>query len=504
VVALLLTGCGSTALRGGVAAPDAQGVDIVDGTTGGVDIPGGSTGGTTGGATGSATGGSTGVAFGTTGSSGTTGATGGGASGATGGSTTGGTTSKKPLRVGIPGADVTAIFAAFGKADQAPDDPYATIRALIKYINEHGGVGGRPIVPVIHNVDATGDTSTEQQKACQDFTQDNKVDIVLDGLGMPLLAACLAKAGIADIGTTLYLPDAEDLAKAPNWMIPTAMRIDRVIRGLLQVVDAQGTLKKGDTLGVMVEDCPYGHRTYDNIVVPFAKQRGITLIQSSVKCLTNLAQDIAPITNDVQRAVLAFNGRATHVTTIHNAEAFIISNFTQNAKQQQYFPKYLVTHNAYPWQNAHDEATIKIDPSALPNMSGVGAYPLLAVGSAYKPAGAQKSLMDLCTKIDPTQGTARDAKDYNKPFVQNIFFAGCEGIFDLKAIVEAAGGNLDYRALRQGFAKLKGQGHLSLVLENARLAGDANSTDGAGFMRAFKWDTSRKTFVYAGSSLAVS
>jgi ABC-type branched-subunit amino acid transport system substrate-binding protein len=413
--------------------------------------------------------------------------------------------SKKPIRVGFPGADVTAIFAAFGKADDAPSDVWAGTKALIKYINDHGGIGGRPISPVFHNVDATGDAATEAQKACQDFTQDNKVDVVVDGLGSAPLATCLEHAGIADFGTTNWLPDAADLAKAPNWMIPTAMRIDRQIKGLLEASVASGRLKKGDKLGVMVEDCPYGHRTYDNIVVPFAKQLGVTVSQSSVKCLTNLVQDLAPVTNDVQRATLAFSSTGVnHVIALHVAEAFLVSNFTQNAKQQNYFPKYLVTSNAYPWQNSQSQATIKIDPSALPNMSGAGYLPLLDIGGNYKASGAQKAAQDICTKIDPTQAGAKDLDAYEKPFRQNLFFSGCGGLFIVKATIEAAGLNLDYRALRPAYAALKRQGFVSTVLNSGRIGGPGDVTDGVGFMQPFAYDTTRKTFLFTGAAVPVS
>ena len=295
------------------------------------------------------------------------------------------------------------------------------------------------------------------------------------------------------------------MGKYQNWMIPTVVYADRLFKGLLEASLDTGRLKQGDALGVMVEDCPYGHRIYDNLIVPFAKQHGLKVSQSSVKCLTNLVQDIAPITNDVQRATLAFASTGvTHVIAVHNAEAFLVSNFTQNAKQQKYFPKYLVTSNTYPWQNSQSEATIKIDPSALPNMSGAGYLPYLDIGANYKSSGAQKAAQDVCTKADPSQAGARDVEGYQKPFRLNLFYSGCGGLFIMKATIEAAGMNLDYRALRTAYAALKRQGFVSTMLNGGRVGGPANVTDGVGFMQAFAYDTTRKTFLFTGAPRAVA
>lgn len=514
LVAVTLAGCGSTSLRQN--SPQAGGLDTqvgvggLDGTS--VDRSGQSLGGDSNYPGGSSIGGSTGSGgtLGSTGgATGTTGGTSFGGSGAGGGGGTGASgtnaSSAKPIRMGFPSADVSAIFAAFGKSEDAPSDINAGTKAMVKYINDHGGVFGRKIVPYFHNVDATGDASTEAQKACQDFTQDNKVDIVVDGLGSAPLAQCLAKSNIADMGTTNWLPDAADLAAGPNWMIPTAMRVDRQMQGLLRAMASAGKLVKGDKVGVMVEDCPYGHRTYDNVIVPLLKQFGATATQSSVKCLTNLAQDVATITNDVQRAVLAFNSAGvTDVIALHNAEAFLVSNFTQNAKQQNYFPKYFVTSNAYPWQNSHSEATIKIDPSALPKMSGAGWLGLLDVGANFKPTAAQKAAQAVCTKIEPTQAGATSQDAYAKPFRQNIFFSGCHGLFTAVAVMNAAGGSLNYQALRSAYASLKQQHYVSAVLSEGSIGGSADTQDGPGTVRPFAWDAKRQTFDYTGAPVSVS
>jgi hypothetical protein len=428
----------------------------------------------------------------------------GGTTGPVAGSVVSATRDQKPLRVGIFGADVTAIFAAFGKADDAPSDAYSTFRAMAKYINDHGGVGGRKIVLLTQTADSAGDASTEGQKACAAFTQDNKVDIVYDFNGSAVLAACLKKAGIASIGGGNYATDGTDTNAYPNWLLPSAMRIDRLMRSLLEVSAARGTLKRGDKLGVMVDSCPYGKRVYDDVFVPFARKLGVGVVQAPITCVDNLVADLGPVTNDVQRATLQFaSSGVTHVVGLHGAEAFIIANFTTNASQQRYFPKYLVTSNAYAWQNSQSDAVIKISQDAVPNISGVGFLPFLDVGPNAQFGASQRQAQAACTKADPAQFGAAAKDDHGKWFGLNTFYSSCNAFFLIKNALEADGMRLDPASVRAGFNLLKRRAAVSAALTNGCLGGPMSSTDGAGYIQAFVYDP-QKTFVYSGSPVAVT
>ena len=505
LVAVALSGCGSTALRGGVpvaggspAGAVGDGVQQSDGTTGGTGAtttgsvlsPSGSTGNG-----GALKGGTSGVASPLGSSSSTGGSTGSGSGAA-------GPVSTAPIKVGVTTANIAAIAAAFGKkpSSTSSDNPF------IAYFNKHGGIAGRKIVPVYYQANSSDDASTAGQQACAAFTQDAKVDVVLDGvIGGDVLPACLQRQGVALFTAANTTQDSVALRQHPNMFQPSAMQIDRQIQALLQVSAARKALKGGDKLGVMVEDCPATTRTYDHVVVPFAKRLGVGLVKSSVKCLTNLVSDLVPISQDISRAALTFNQLgANHVMAVDSAEAFLIANFTTTASSQKYFPKYLVTSNAYPWGNSQSDATIKINPDALPNISGVGYLPLLDVGPGARPSAAQKARQADCTKADPTQLGAASETDSGKSFKQNVFFAGCDAAFVMKATIEAAGGHLGYADLARAFAALKKQGSTSASLSGGRVGGPASTLDGAGLVQPFAYDTARKTFTFVGAPVAVS
>ena len=502
-LALALTGCGSTALRGSRAGGGALTVSGTgddgqqgQGGTGSSGLP----------ALGTSSTGAV-ASTGSAGSSGATGGTGGAGSGSatgfSGSSTTGMKAgSSRVIRVGVTTANIAAIAAAFGKKpdDTSNDNPF------IDYLNKHGGIAGRKIVPVYYQADSSQDASTSAQAACATFTQDNKVDVVVDGvIGGDVLPTCLQQKGIAEFTSANTSLDTVSLSSHPNMFNPSSMAIDRQMRALLQISAARKNLKAGAKLGVMVENCPAYVRTYNNVVVPMAKQLGVTVTQSSVKCVTNLVEDLGPLTNDVQRAALTFasNG-VTHVMAISVAEAFVIGNFTTNASQQKYYPKYLVTTNAYPWGNSQSDATVKISPDALPNMTGMGYIPLLDVGTNARPNAAQKARQAMCTKADPTQIGAQSDTTTGKSFKQSVFFTNCETVYIMKAAVEASGLDFDYRALSKAYYALKQRGQVSADLNNGVIGGPASALDGVGYVQPFAYDTGRKTFDYVAPSVAVS
>jgi hypothetical protein len=417
----------------------------------------------------------------------------------------GGAGSKKRIRLGIAEADLTAIFAAFGKAGDAqkvPDSP----KMIVDYINKHGGIGGRQVAVVEFKADSSSDASTGGQQACAAFTQDNKVDVVLDTLGNDVLAACLLQKGIADFTTANWALDSVGLKQRPNVIQPSAMQVDRQIRGLLQISLDRKNLSPGDKLGVMVENCPADVRTYNDVVVPFAKQHGINVIQSSVKCVTNLVSDLGPVTNDVQRAVLSFNtSGVNHVRAVSAAEAFLLANFTTNASQQKYYPKYLLTSNAYPWNDSQNDSVIKYSDDALPNMTGAGYIPLFDVGSGARPAtAAQRQRQADCTKADPTQYGATTQSSTGKPFTQAIFFSTCDALFTMKAALEAANLSFGYKDVAHAFIGLKQKGQVSAVLSGGLLTGPPTSLDGAGRMQPFAYVASANAWRYVDSPVPVT
>jgi ABC-type branched-subunit amino acid transport system substrate-binding protein len=500
-VALLVTGCGSTALRGGNTETAASGADQ------GLNNSGQNGSATTGdGGSSTGVGGGTGTAgvLPGSGSGGTSGSltTGGAATGSAGSSTGGATGSTgttlaptRPIRLGLVVPDNTAIAASFGKkAHDAATSP----KRIIAYINAHGGISGHKISTVIYLANTASDADTESQKACATFTQDNKVDVVISfGVGGTVLPACLLRRGIPLLDANWFAVDSPQERQFPNWIVPNAMALDRSISAIMRNSAAGGVLKRGAKVGVLVENCPWGPRVYSGTVAPLAKQLGVSVTQATLRCITNLVSDLGPVTNDIQRATLQFaSAGVTNVMFITQAEAFVATQFTKNASQQKYYPKYSISSIAYPYQDSDPQGVVTYSDDAKPNIFGVGTIPLLDVGPLATMTAAQSNGAKTCTQADPDQDIAAAEKGkVTYYFDLANFYARCDLFFDLKDTLEANGVKLGLSDFLAGYQKMQST-HAPVLLQNGRFA--QGQLYSAGYTRPFGYDTARKQWHYLG------
>jgi ABC-type branched-subunit amino acid transport system substrate-binding protein len=503
-----LAGCGSLAKPTGSAAlgtATADGGDLAVGSTGtsGEVSPGTSGSGTT-------TGGAI-VPGGTTGTTGTAGS--GGSTGSTGGSTTGGATGAavpggKPIKVGVTYPDVAALGAVFG-VDTSEADPKEWINRIITYINKTGGVSGRQLSPVWYKTDLNEDASNSGQRACTTFTQDNRVDVVVNtAVSGETLPACLGRVGVALINQLGgFSTDTADMNRLRNRFEPNAIRSDRLFGAIMKLSAQAGRLPRGAKLGVIVEDCAWGNRIYQNTLEPLAKQLGVTLVKGTHRCVQNLVADLGPVTNDIQRETLRFaTASVTHVMFVSYGEAFVVSRFTNQANDQKYYPKYFISTNAYPFNDTRSNATIKHHDSALPNMTGYGYNALMDVGPlASADTPGQKSAQDRCRTADPKEGIFAKEKGKNEGYWFSLsgIRGYCDAFFVLEAVLETNGVRFPLGDFTRGYQSAL-DGKLSSTLNSGgffRVPSDG--IDGIGLLRPMAWDGQHKQFVYTGTAVAV-
>lgn len=414
-----------------------------------------------------------------------------------------GTAKRTPLRIGIAGTDTAALAAAFG---ETASDSFAGPRKLIEHINKTGGAGGRKLEPVFFAGSSSADASTVGQQACTAFTEDADVEVVLSSgiLGADVLASCLKRQGIALVDPTASVADAATINQHPNWFLPSAVRIDRYAAGLINASAQRGTLKRGDVLGVLVEDCGWASRVMSRTVEPVAKARGVTLVRGTFTCVENLVTDLAPVTTDVQREVLRFASQGvTDVIVLSVAEAFAVSRFTQGASQQRYFPTYIVTSNAYPHGNSQPGAIISISPDALANMTGLGYTAFMDVGPAARPKiPAQAAAQARCAAADPTLGGAM-AEEGDRSFKEHSYFTLCDAFQVLSAMLTATGGSAALPDLARVYRPVLNGGLASAALVAGSFAVDDKALDGAGTGRMFAYDAAGKGFRYVDAPVRI-
>jgi len=276
-----LAGCGSTVqVSGSASVPDqvASGGPGTTGTSPDLVAPGPSTG--TGGTTGGV--GSSGAVVGTST---------GGASGGTGAATGG----AGPIMTGgkIPGAHkgVTdtavklgflylasggTVVGAFGVKGYSQGDELGEMRALVADQNERGGLAGRRIELVPR--DLGGIDASNWQAACDFFTQDEPVFMVLSALGhSDLFNACVAGRGVGYSSNWLPPPNRlmRDLGSIYG---PDDMSAERFVVLLARSMVSSGLVPRGAKVGVYRSDTPDYARLTRDVLKPLLAQAGVQVV----------------------------------------------------------------------------------------------------------------------------------------------------------------------------------------------------------------------------------
>ena len=370
---------------------------------------------------------------GSTGSSGSQGVSGTGQQG-TGGAGT------KPIKVGLFAADYTKLVKSVGGSTSG-SDPHAVNRAIVKALNARGGLAGRKIEPVYETLDGTAtDYSSQEQAACETFTKDNPVEVVMSGgVGSEIFYSCLLKAGLGLVtGNPTEGTDTVTLRNYPNVFNPPGMATDRQAVALIEQSIRTKWLTKSSKVGVLLSGCPWGPRTYDKIVVPRLRALGATVDQFSIGCPAKGSGELGTTSSAAQNAVLRFRGENVDrvmILTGHGDAASYVS-FTSNAESQGWRPGYIVGSNAV--AQAWVTQGVVSKEQAL-NTRGAGWVPVVDIANA--PLTAQGRA---CNELAQAGGAP-------PPNPKGQFGLVCDAWNSLKAALSRTGGVATLPALRAAF-----------------------------------------------------
>jgi hypothetical protein len=342
---------------GGVA-PDGTvvpGVPGPEGSGSGASVTSGGSGVTTGGVSGSAPGGASGTDQRPAAAPGSAGAP--AAAGAVGPGVTAKTVA---MGVGYCG-DCASANAALGAGGEDPGDTRRYYQAAIDDVNARGGVLGRKLVPVFHEVSASDDIDASAQAACETFTKDNKVLIMY--FRGELSYECAKKAGILVGGAGGTGPTYE---KYPNLFAPSGIRLERLFEVTVRSMVKAGWHKpdaKWPTGKI-------GLITFDNNDYRYAMKNGYLkgMAAAGLKAedvryiaVPQSANGLADASAAISNAVLAFRQQGIDHVFIGDGPAGIFAGagltllFLQNAKSQNYYPRYGFNSNNAPDFDSHPQ-----------------------------------------------------------------------------------------------------------------------------------------------------
>lgn len=392
--ALLVAGCGTTAnLRslgpdsGGFESP---GPSTAGGGAAGTNIDGSSGTGAVSSASGAASsaGGPSGAVVGSAGPQSPTSAATGGLPGVVDAPGS----SNSPARGNLPPIEIGTYYLNGGGAALAAEgfdnlvipDNKPVFAAFVNYVNAHGGLGGRKIEPVYYEYEEGANPQTQDQAACQTFTQDNHVYLVFGGIssGAGDLMPCLAQHGIPLIGSGIG-GDASYFATYHRFDYePDQMNYTTALTLLVQDLQQRGFLNGVHSVGLI----QYPGSTYDAAVndglIPALSAVGLKLNE---RYTTSSSTDNSSIATSAENAVLKFKteniGLVLFMTPGGAAETY----FMTEADTEGYKPKYGI------W--SADSPYVLADTAPKDQLAG-------SIGIGYEPG------LDVASDADPTAETA--------------------------------------------------------------------------------------------------
>ena len=505
VVALTAAGCGSTVqgTSSTVASGNqtGQGLSVPGSTTG----PGGSvTGGTT---TGSGTlGGSTvGPGSGST-SGGTVPGTGptAGSGGGVGAPGVGGSSSSSSAGANGPGVtattislgylydpDVAAADSAIGASNLNPGDTKAETDAVIKYLNQHGGVAGRQLSAVWHKATVNQSANTTYQQACSDWTQDHKVFVMEPG--DPIVDQCAMQAHILNAYTGgITVGSTPQNNKYPVDVDITGMTNDRAMKVTVEGLAKQGYFANGAKVGIATWDDPTFSWSISHAALPALAKVGIHNPPVAYISPPQSYGELGATSASVSSAVLNFQSKGIdHVLLFDgavgiNSAGTLVLEWMNQAQSQHYTPRYGLNSTSGFSTLAPD-----VPKQQMVGSIGVGWVPVTDVPPADYPPSKLPPSGRLCLQImqqagQPSSGTNQEA----------LALAICDKLFFLKQAFDRIHGPINQQT---GLAAINAVGGAFRPSMTFGTFLSAQQHDGVSLVRNAAFDPSCTCYHYTSA-----
>ena len=397
-----------------------------------------------------------------------------------------------PIQIGVLITDTAAEAARNGVSIVSPVRDAA--HALIAAVNARGGMAGRKVEVVDDAIEFTSPNhDTAFQAICQKFTRDNHVQAVLyDGIIYnDSFNTCLtdAKVPILYMSGSGSSPvgDETDLKNNPGMFVVDGVNLDRRIESIMNKALVSNYLPSGSKIGVVLEDCPYDQRAYDNTLKPIADQHKVTLVKGAVKCAHGYA-DNAPSLAQIQNFALKFKsegvGSVMFLTTYENGLVYYLA---QGAHTQHWTPQYLLFR-----QQGFAQVMKIYPPEQLTKMRGFGGIPLSDLTNPPAAPAAQAAVQQKCLADARANGQAAQ-----KLTDQITVYQVCDVVRLLQQGLTNSGGQGGTDALVPAIEKI-GTSFISALDLNGATQFGPGRHDGLQLTATSAYDSACKCFSYTG------
>lgn len=252
---------------------------------------------------------------------------------------------------GIYFNDAAAANAGLGAAGAKPGDNRDYIDAAIDDANSRGGVLGRKLKGVYHELRASGGEPIDQQyqAACNRWFRDNKVFAV--GSGDNIALTCSLKAGAVAIDGGPSLATGPVFAANPHLVAPSAIRLERLgsvtVDGLVQLKwHVPGAPWPTGKIGVVTWDAPEYRYAYEQGTKKALNRQGLKVEEARFITVPQTVNGLSDSTAAINSAVLSFADRGIDHVLISDGPAGVFGGtgltllFLQTAENQGFRPRY--------------------------------------------------------------------------------------------------------------------------------------------------------------------
>ena len=348
-------------------------------------------------------------------------------------------------------------------------DYVGSYEALFDDINAEGGINGRTLEPVIVGVDPL--TPADADALCVQLTEDQPSFIVMGYFVEDAVLCPLETHQTAVIGGAMT-PDRLDRAQAPWFATDTSSDLDNdVIRAMADAGEFDGTL------GVLSAS----QQGPDDAILALLDELGVDVAESAV--IDAPVGDVAA--QNTATATIAERFRSAgvdQVLTSGNASLL----WANALAPSDYRPQLLATNtyalDAYVFSDSADLTVLQDAVGGNVYGGPANVYQLPAMQdciAVIEEAGVEVP--------DPADLAPDDPETYNAPFI------ACREVTLLRALLEAAGPDLNYGSLA---AAVEGGLEVQPADDPETLTyGPPPSADGDRQPHLYDWDSTERSFV---------